>query len=623
MMAQGQLLLVLRNLRRAGSGAAGVPDAQLLERFVRTRDETAFELLLRRHERLVLSVCRRTLRQRQDVEDAFQATFLTLACKAGSISKGEALGSWLYKVAQHVALRQRTSSARRQGHERRAVAECAGVRAAKEPGTQLMERDLTDLLHEEVNRLPEKYRSPVVLCYLEGQTNEQAGVQLRCTAGTISTRLARARRRLRSRLEQRGLAFPAGALAAVLTEANANAAALVSCALRNATIRAALMFSGDRTATGLVSTQVATLTQGALRAMFLTKVKFAAALLLSIGVIGAGSGVLAFRHVLPKDQPLPSAPALVLEPQGQEKSRRSKPEQPTLREVEKRRSDQGARLEEVVSKSFKTGRAPRVFVELFNGGIIIDARGHDMVDVRAIKYGRAATEEAAKKALQSVDLKISQDGDTVRVQATRPEQQGSWGVSSGVSAELKVPRGAALELSTRNGPIDLTGGTGKIHLKTSNGKIQIKDSKGQLDARTSNGSIKVTGATGRIELKTRNGAIEIHGDKAVVNAVTSNGRVLFVGSLAGGKHSIRTSNGQIVLALPPQASFHLRAETSHGKIKSDFGSNQATGKGRMRLDLDVGQNPDSTIELHTSNGSITIQRRQSAKQQQRRREEPE
>jgi RNA polymerase sigma factor (sigma-70 family) len=617
LMAQGQLSLLMRNVRRyARAPSAGIADAQLLERFVGQSDEAAFELLLRRHERMVWNTCRRILPRHQDVEDAFQATFLALACKAGSIAKGQALASWLYKVAYRVAMRQRAASAIRQNHERRAVAEMC--RVFEEPGARALDRELCDLLHEEVNRLPEKYRAAVVLCYLEGQTNEQAGVQLNCSTGTVSTRLNRARQRLRSRLARRGLTLPAAALAAALTEASAAAAVLP--VLRNATVRGAVMFATDKTAAGVVSTQVAALTRGVLKAMWITKLKLTAAILLSIGVISAGSAALAFRNLLPGDRPLPSEPAVVLQQQRQAQPERGQTDQPrpTGRQTKKHTDDKSARAEETVSKSFKTGSAPRVIVELFNGGITVNAGADDGVQVRATKYGRAATAEDAKKALESVVVKMSQEGDTIRIQASRPKEQRSWHLSSGVLTELKVPAAATLELQTTNGAIALTGGSGKVHLRTSNGKVQIKDGKGQIDVRTSNGPITVSGATGRVELKTSNGRIDIHGDKAIVKAETSNGRVQFDGSLAGGKHYLHTSNGQIVLSLPPDASFRLHAKTSHGKIKSEFGSNKAGGKGRTRLDLDVGQNPSAAIELHTSNGNITIQQRQA---RQRREEE--
>src|SRR5262249_39477243 len=146
-------------------------------------------------------LCQRILRDSHEAEDAFQATFLVLARKAGSIGKREAVASWLYKVAYRVALRLRARAARHGGLEE-VVDELPGRDVADDIDT----RDLRPVLDEEIARLPEKYRAPLVLCYLQGHTNAEAAEQLRCPKGTILSRLARGRQRLRSRLARRGLA---------------------------------------------------------------------------------------------------------------------------------------------------------------------------------------------------------------------------------------------------------------------------------------------------------------------------------------------------------------------------------------------------------------------------------
>src|SRR5439155_18540345 len=183
-MAQGSLASLMRHLRRAvGASSTRVPDAQLLERFLARQDEAAFELLVRRDERMVLGVCRRVLRHLQDAEDAFQATFLTLACKASSIGKREALASWLYKVAFRIALRAKTRAGQRARHEQPLAERPADIpspeRACRAEGSAVQE-----MLDEEIHRLPAKYRAPVILCYLEGKTNEEAALLLGCPTGT-------------------------------------------------------------------------------------------------------------------------------------------------------------------------------------------------------------------------------------------------------------------------------------------------------------------------------------------------------------------------------------------------------------------------------------------------------
>jgi RNA polymerase sigma factor (sigma-70 family) len=265
---------------KAGPRPGSVPtDADLLERFVSRRDGKAFAALMERHGPMVLRLCRQLLSDVHDAEDACQATFLVLARKAASIRKGEALGSWLYGVAHRVAARARALRARRRQRERQGAA-LADIEAGGGPEPS----DLQPVLHQEVNRLPERYRVPVVLCYLEGKTNAEAARALRRPVGTIKVRLARARQMLRTRLERRGLALSAGLLAAALAE-NAAPAALPA-ALRAVTLKAALRFAAGNTSPGgPVSPRVAALTRGVLRSLRLGELKPVAAVGLALGLI--------------------------------------------------------------------------------------------------------------------------------------------------------------------------------------------------------------------------------------------------------------------------------------------------------------------------------------------------
>src|SRR5262249_4479951 len=162
-------------------------------------EETAFEILVHRHGAMVWRVCRNVLREAHAAEDAFQATFLILVRKAGSIGKPELLGNWLYGVAYRVALRARKMMARRQTHERQGIDV-----AATQPVDDAAGPDLQPVLHEELQRLPPKYRSPMVLYYLEGRTNEEAARRLQWPVGTLKVRLLRGREMLRTRLVRRG-----------------------------------------------------------------------------------------------------------------------------------------------------------------------------------------------------------------------------------------------------------------------------------------------------------------------------------------------------------------------------------------------------------------------------------
>jgi RNA polymerase sigma factor (sigma-70 family) len=618
-MARAQLASLLRDFGTLiGTPRSRVPDAELLERFVSQRDEAAFELLVWRHERMVLGLCRRMLRHQQDAEDACQATFLALACKCGSIGKREAVASWLYKVAYRIALRARSAAVSRRRHEQLAGVAAAMGRSSRSPCAEVLEESLREVLHEEVERLPKNYRGAVVLCYLEGLTNEQAALQLRCPTGTVVTRLARARQRLRRRLTRRGLAISTAALAVALTPDDVFAAA--PAAFRNQTLKAALVFAMDRTAGGLVGHKVTLLARGVLRTMMITKVKLLAAILLSTGLIGTGTGVLAHGSLMmsnPTEQPDREVPRTAVRPaetndEAPATSQQADSSKPSARKADKKSDGvRDSTAKEVVKQSFRTGQAPRVIVELYNGNIDVQAGGEGAVQVQVTKQGRGKTEEAAQEALKTVDVKMTQEGETVRVKVTRTEE-GKSTHSTGASAELKVPAAATLELHSKNGSVRLTGGTGKVQARTSNGTIQADNSKGPLDLQTSNGAVAVTGATGRLELKTNNGAIRIQAEKAVASAKTSNGPVEFRGTLAGGKHALHTTNGSIVVNLPGDASFEVDAQTSRGKITSEFANKKTVGNTKHWHET-VGQNPTVILQLHTSNGNITV-RPQGAKE---------
>jgi RNA polymerase sigma factor (sigma-70 family) len=185
--------------------APGGADVRLLERFLAERDETAFEVLVWRHGPMVLRLCRGILGDAHEAEDAFQATFLKLARKAGSIGKQASLAGWLHTVATRVALRARARRAARAGRER-CLDDQSAVGPCDDPTAGLAREELRRLLDGEVRRLPEKHRAVFTLCHLEGKTNEEAAEQLGCPKGTVLSRLSRARERLRRRLSQRGLA---------------------------------------------------------------------------------------------------------------------------------------------------------------------------------------------------------------------------------------------------------------------------------------------------------------------------------------------------------------------------------------------------------------------------------
>ena len=168
--------------------------------------KAAFEFLVERHGPMVLRVCTQALKDRHQAEDAFQATFLVLARQAGSIRNRDSVGSWLFGVARRAARRIRRDEARRRQHERLSRAHASGPWSLEPESTEHWPE-----LHAAIERLPAKYRDPIVLCYLEGFTHEQAASQLRWPVGTVKTRLTRGRERLRRRLSGLDRSCPATA----------------------------------------------------------------------------------------------------------------------------------------------------------------------------------------------------------------------------------------------------------------------------------------------------------------------------------------------------------------------------------------------------------------------------
>jgi RNA polymerase sigma-70 factor (ECF subfamily) len=232
MMGHGPPGAVAESRAPAPSAPAGPTDRELLDRFATTRDQEAFASLVHRHGPMVLGVCRRVLRNREDAQDAFQVTFLVLARKAGSVARAELLANWLHGVAYRTATHMRGRAARRAGRERQ-------VAAMSAPPAEYPEerREVLAVLDEELAHLPEMYRTLLVLCYLEGKTHQEAARQIDCPSGSVSCRLARARAMLHGRLRRRGLVLPAALLVTLLIEQRAGAA--VSDELARSTASAA------------------------------------------------------------------------------------------------------------------------------------------------------------------------------------------------------------------------------------------------------------------------------------------------------------------------------------------------------------------------------------------------
>jgi RNA polymerase sigma factor (sigma-70 family) len=287
-MTESRVTQVVRGLRTVVPGEAA-SDAQLLECFVGRRDEAAFAELLRRHGPMVLGLCRRLLGA-EDAEDAFQGTFLVLAKKAASIARRELLGNWLYGVAYRTALRARTQAARRQARER----EMAKLEAVEDESPD----ELLGLLDQELTRLPDKYRLPVVLCELEGKTYKEAARLLGWSEGTLAGRLSRARALLARRLTRRGAALGAAAVTSALTHAGA----VLPPRLVEGTARAALALVHGQAGVGLVPVKAAALADQVVRAMLLSRLRTVLAVLVLLLGLGYPLAALGPR---PQEKPPP------------------------------------------------------------------------------------------------------------------------------------------------------------------------------------------------------------------------------------------------------------------------------------------------------------------------------
>jgi RNA polymerase sigma factor (sigma-70 family) len=271
---------------------------QLLERFVTHRDDLAFEALVSRHGPMVLGICRRMLGNSADVEDAFQATFLVLLKRASSLGPRDAIAAWLHGVAVRVAQQARSAAARRGQRER------VGLTFDVACHDQAIDPELGKILDEEINRLPAKYRSPVVLCYLEGITHEEAARQLQWPLGTVKGRLSRARSVLESRLSRRGVAC--GAALAVLAAGTRGYAALPGLLLET-TCRAAARAGTGHLCAPVVSSTVAGLVQGVLTTMVIQKLTLIVLGVAISGLFLTGAGVWARQHAgQPREKPAES-----------------------------------------------------------------------------------------------------------------------------------------------------------------------------------------------------------------------------------------------------------------------------------------------------------------------------
>lgn len=272
-------------------------DACLLARFLASRDEAAFASLLRRHGPMVFGVCRRLLHRDQDAEDVVQAAFLLLARKAATIRKHASLGCWLHGVAQRLCI-----GLKRQEMNRLKRQQQVSLLRKEAESQRFCGHEIQELLETVLHELPEKYRAALILCYLEGRTQEEAAARLGCPLGTVRSRLARGRDILRKKLTLRGLALSAGGLATLLTAQTSTASLPVN--LFNSALHAAVQYASGQALPGLVSASVAQLVNTGLKSSALAKMVWLAAGFLTLSLL-VGSASLAARNTLAEGEETP------------------------------------------------------------------------------------------------------------------------------------------------------------------------------------------------------------------------------------------------------------------------------------------------------------------------------
>jgi DUF4097 and DUF4098 domain-containing protein YvlB len=258
---------------------------------------------------------------------------------------------------------------------------------------------------------------------------------------------------------------------------------------------------------------------------------------------------------------------------------------------------------DVVEERLTVERAPRVTVETFNGRIGVVAGGDTSIELRVTKRGSGISQADAERDLREVRVDVTQEEDRVTIAVRRNDDAISLG-NSGADIEIAVPVDSSLELRTSNGRIESANVDGPIVARSSNASMTIRGGV-DIDAETSNGSLTVNAATGRLELRTSNASLDVIGaTDAVVSAETSNGALTFSGSLAEGGHRFRTSNADLSLQLPPDASFLIEGRTSNATVSTTFADLEVT---QDALSGSVGEDAESrAILATTSNGDLSV-----------------
>ncbi len=495
-MATGQMSSVIQHFRRAAlrHDGGGMTDGQLLERFLtaaspapyqareRGVQEAAFETLVRRHGPMVLGVCRRVLKHTHDAEDAFQATFLVLVRKAASLLPRAAGGKWVYGVAYHTALKARAATMRR-------WAKLAQVRdmPKREALMEDTREDWQPLLDQELSRLPDKYREPIVLCDLEGKTRREVARQLGIPEGTLSGRLTTARRRLAKRLARHGVTLSAGSLAAILSQNGA--LACVPAPLVVTTVKAATVVAAGQAATaGVISAKVTALTEGVMKGMLITKLKVTAVFCVAVGVLAIGSGTLVHHS-------LAGAPPSESGDHGGRPVAAAEPEALLIADEEPADEDAAATRREQPKDETTVGGTLQS----------VDTAKNTVT----IKINNRRTGPMAKTFELAKDIAVLRDGKAAKLSDLKPGGH----VALKLSADQKTVVGISVVGSTVQAPlkaVDAAKNTITITTETRQGKVDktfpvAKDAKVTVDGKEAKLSDLKAGATVVLTLSAEDG----------------------------------------------------------------------------------------------------------------------
>ncbi len=559
-MAIASLNNTLRTVFDGVRDSAGHADGELLTRYRTVRDQDAFGSLVRRHGPMVLGVCQRVLRDSHAADDAFQATFLVLAKKADTVRPPDRLAPWLYGVAYRTALKARGRAFRRQQVEHEYATESA-TRPSSAPSDS---PDLLPMLDEQMNALPDKYRTPLVLCGVQGLNKTEAAERLGLPEGTVSSRLARAREMLRERLTRRGVVVPTAAFGTLLT-ANVLQAA-VPAALTTSTTGAALGASA-------VSASVLTLSHEVLRSMTLLKLQFLGAITLSVSLVGGGFGLLAIQADqkktpqnvpgdVKKPQPVPGDP--VKKPSGNGQNQKNDGQQNQKNDGQQNQNDDGQKNQkDDGQKNQKDGEKPKKPVGAAGGGRVSATDAKENTITFAVKGDGGVAEKVVKLP---PGVKVFVDGKEAKLAA----------VPKGSIASFVAP-------ATKDGiPADIT-------------------------------EVRVTGASvsGVIkEVNATNVSLESEKNPQTFNVtpdtkVTVDGKDAKIGDLkAGGKVAIVLSaDGTSALALATGNKFDGEKPTKTGRFTGKITNVDATAK-TISL-AGKGEGNDIVVKL-TADAKVTV-----------------